>query len=232
MSTGRTILFAAVLTWSGSTSSIVAQSDSQALVPVDQTVSDLDLRAGSLRYVEQGIGVYGQSGSLYRRTSLDPWSTGSGQPLTQQYVFRQPGVTAWIDRPDYLVQDELGELHLNTSPSQDRQFLGLIPPNTVFDLTPPTAGGLNFYAPQRRDGWRDTRINTRINTRIDGIINTRRSTKISGQIVGPSSGSFPPPPKAYKLPNPRLDTSDQSPPQEQPSDEPHTDETVPRDETP
>lgn len=212
MTTGRTILLAGALALSGTVSSTEAQPGAEVFVPVDQTVSDLDLRAGSLRHVEQGIGVYGQTGYLYRRQRIDPWSLGSGQPLTQQYLLRQPGFTAWIDRPDYLVRDELGELRLNVSPAQDGQFLGLIPPNTVFDLTPPTTVGLSFDSRPMSDGWFDMRINTR----MDGLIDTRLSTEISGQVGGSSVWSFPPPPKGYKLLRPQPDTDD---PSQRPADE-------------
>jgi hypothetical protein len=130
--------------------------------PVDQSVSDLDLRATSTRLVEQGIGVYGQAGSLYRRSGAGSQWSDTGQPLTQQYQLRMPGVTAWLDRPDYLVVDPLGEMKLNVAPSQDGQFIDLIPPNTVFDLAPPTRGGFVPYPDIYDDGMGSTRINSRI----------------------------------------------------------------------
>jgi hypothetical protein len=190
----------------------VTPTNGQAFTPVDQTVGDLDLRARSLRHVEQGIGEFGQSGSLYRRQGFNPWSVGSGQPLTQQYQFRQPGVTAWIDRPDYLVLDEFGQLRMNTSPAQDRRFLGLIPPNTVFDLTLPVTVRLDPDARAIAEGWRDTRINTRIN----GTINTRYSVETSSRIGDLIGRTFPLPPRAYKVPmsQPEADDASKPPPDE------------------
>lgn len=153
-----------------------SSSSSAELFPVDQTVSDLDPRAASLRHVEQGIGVFGQTGSLYQRGGLNLGST-LDQSLPQRYLLRQPGVRAWIDQPDYLVRDALGQVRLNVAPGQDRQFIGLFPPNTVFDLVPHPAPGFVPYIQPGFEGWRDTRINTR----IDGLIRTPIRTDISGQ---------------------------------------------------
>jgi hypothetical protein len=136
--------------------------------PVDQTVSDLDLRAASLRYVEQGIGVYGQSGSLYHRSSTDSGWMGLGQPLSQTYQLRQPGYTAYIDRPDYLVVDRQGEVRLNVAPSQDGRFQDLIPPNTVFDLVPRTQIPVTQYNSGYSEGWIDPYLSTRINGLVTG----------------------------------------------------------------
>src|SRR5690606_14377569 len=133
--------------------------------PVDQTVSDLDPRAVSTRRVEQGISVYGQSGSLYQRSDMSSGYNGLGQPLTQQYQVRQPGFTAWIDQPDYLVSDTLGETRLNISPVHTGGAIGLIPPNTVFDLVPHTQVTIPFAAYD--DGWNLSRVSTR----YQGLVN-------------------------------------------------------------
>jgi hypothetical protein len=163
-------------------------------LPVDRSVSDLDLRASSSRRVEQGIGVYGQSGSLYRRADQNPWSFPTGQALTQQYQLREPGVTAWIDRPDYLVRDPLGELRLNVAPSLDGQFIDLVPPNTVFDLVPYTPRASVSYDDRSGRGWENPRIDTRLNTRIGEPIGGWAQP---GHDTLPA---FPSPPRAHRLP--------------------------------
>lgn len=153
--------------------------------PVDQAVSDLDLRAASTRRVEQGIGVYGQSGSLYRRDDLSPgYDDGLGQPFSQQYQLRRPGFTAWLDRPDYLVRDPLGELKLNVSPGQDGRYIDLIPPNTVFDLVPHTQASAVPYVDPYSDGWDENRLDTR----YDGVV------------TGDPAVQTLPPPRAHRLP--------------------------------
>jgi len=165
----RTILLAVIApTVVGGWWSLASAQDDTPWQPVDQTVSDLDLRASSARRVEQGIGVLGQTGSLYRRPDTGPGWFVNGNPLSQQYQLREPGVTAWIDRPDYLVQDPLGEVGLNISPAQDRRFIDLVPPNTVFDLVPSTQRGFVPYTDIYDDGLGSTRVNTR----IDGFIDT------------------------------------------------------------
>lgn len=174
----------------------LAQQDNQTPIwePVDQSVSDLDLRATSSRYVEQGIGEFGQSGGLYQRTGDDYLRFGPGADLNQQYQLRQPGYTAWIDKPDYLVNDPLGEMRLNVAPDRDRRFVDLIPPNTVFDLVPSSqAGFIPAY-----DTYNTDLGQNQINTRIDGYV----GGSITGELtVKP----LPPAPRAHRLPQHLID---------------------------
>lgn len=153
--------------------------------PVDQTVSDLDLRAASTRRVEQGIGVYGQSGSLYYRGDRPAGYDGFGQPLTQQYQLRQPGVTAWLDRPDYLVIDQQGEMKLNITPGPGGGAIGMVPPNTVFDLVPRAQTPIVPYAEPYGDGWDLNSVNTRYHGAVTG---------------DPAAQQSLPPPRAHRLP--------------------------------
>lgn len=170
---------------------LTAAQDAQPILwrPVDQTVSDLDLRAASSRYVEQGIGVFGQSGSLYRRTDTGPGWLNPGESLSQQYQLRQPGYTAWIDRPDYLVIDQTGEMRRNAAPSADGHYLNLIPPNTVFDLVPLSQAPVVSYPTY----YETVGYNTRLEMRIDGMVH--------GEVTGsPIAPSLMLPPKAHRLP--------------------------------
>jgi len=152
--------------------------------PVDQTVGDLDLRAASSRRVEQGIGVFGQTGSLYQRPNDGQGWYLNGQEVTQQYQLRQPGFTAWVDRPDYLVQDALGEFSLNSAPALDGEFIDLVPPNTVFDLSNAAQQVFIPYADENDPN------SPRINTRIDGWADTNDD----------SGGIRFQPPVAHRLP--------------------------------
>ncbi len=202
--------------------------------PVDQTVADLDLRATSLRRVEPGLSVYGQTGSLYHRSNIgliQPGYDGRGAVLNQTYQLRQPGFTAWLDRPDYLVYDPLGELRLNVSPGQDRRFLDVIPPNTVFDLVPDTTTPLlpTVWPPDTQYG-----VDHQVNTRLGGAIPAMTHT-VS---VTPT---LPPPPRAHRLPDhlieqrkarleqlrkqddPSVDSSESIPPEDEHSDKPAPD---------
>ncbi len=160
----RTILQAALALGCGADMALSQEAQPVFWEPVDQTVADLDLRAVSSRHVEQGIGVFGQSGSLYHRSDTDQWQT-LGQPLSHTYQLRRPGYTAYIDRPDYLVVDLQGEINLNVAPSDDGNFLNLVPPNTVFDLVyrPATPTPVN-------DAWLDGPATS---TRIDGQFHGR-----------------------------------------------------------
>lgn len=140
---------------------------------VDQSVADLDLRAASTRRVEQGIGVFGQTGSLYQRPDDGQGWFLNGREVTQQYQMRQPGFTAWIDRPDYITQDALGELSLNNAPAIDGFFIDLVPPNTVFDLS---NAAQQVFIPY---GDTPGASSPRFNTRIDGWANSPRDTDLT-----------------------------------------------------
>ncbi len=166
------------------TQPLLGQDATPSWQPVDQAVSDLDLRAASTRRVEQGIGVFGQSGSLYQRPNDGQGWFLNGQEVTQQYQLRQPGFTAWIDRPDYLVQDPFGEMSLNNAPAIDGQFIDLVPPNTVFDLS---NAAQQVFIPYTED---PNSPSPRVNTRIDGWANTGSSQSQVGA----------PPPVAHRLP--------------------------------
>lgn len=170
--------------------SVSAQSDQTTdWQPVDQTVSDLDLRATSSRYVEQGIGVYGQTGSLYQRPGNGVGLSGQGQPLSQMYQLRKPGYTVYLDQPEHLVIDRQGALGRNVSPSADGHFISLIPPNAVFDLVHHAQTPVPLY-----DVWYDSSLsNFHMNTRIDGVID--------GEVTGESAELLLPPlPIAQHLP--------------------------------
>jgi hypothetical protein len=157
--------------------------------PVDQTVADLDLRATSLRRVEPGVGVFGQSGALYNRGDPSFGYDGRGLPLSQQYQLRQPGYTAWLDRPDYLVVDLRGTLNRNVAASTDGHYLNMVPPNTVFDLVPRGDVPVVPYMDPYDDGWGLDRVNTRI------------TGEIGGEVTGdPSVRPLIAPPRAHRLP--------------------------------
>jgi len=148
----------------------VAQNDPVDWQPVDQTVADLDLRATSSRRVEPGIGVYGQSGGLYQRTDpLSGWPA-EGTALSQTYQLRQPGFTAYLDRPDYLVTDRQGEVRLNAAPSTDGTYVDLIPPNTVFDLVyrPHTPRPLETWTNPYRS---NPRMDLSVGSQVTGDLN-------------------------------------------------------------
>ncbi len=133
--------------------------------PVDQTVSDLDLRAVSTRHVEQGIGAFGQTGSLYQRSATDTAGSGLGQPLSQRYQLRRPGYTAYLDKPGYLVIDQQGEMNLNVAPSADGHYLDLVPPNTVYELVYRPNAPVPYYDPLYDLDYG----NPLTSTRIDGL---------------------------------------------------------------
>jgi len=153
--------------------------------PVDQSVSDLDLRAVSTRHVERGIGVFGQTGSLFQRPTTAGWYI-DGQHITQTYQFRQPGYTALIDRPEYLVQDGFGEMFLNTAPERDGQFIDLVPPNTVYDLSNSL---YHVYIPFE-NAYENDAVSPRVDTRVQGWVD-----ESAGQ-----NELAPPPPVAHRLP--------------------------------
>lgn len=121
-----------------------AQSAAAPGSPVDTNVGDIDPRAASLRRVEPGnaqfsyearmrVADFSASWNRYAAPAIDP---NTGLRHHQQYQYTAPGVRALIDRPAYLVKTDEG-LAINQQPSRDRSEIGLIPANTVFQLTLP-----------------------------------------------------------------------------------------------
>jgi len=125
--------------------SVSAQT--QAFSPVDQAVADLDPLATSFRRIHPSLAVYNPNSSIYQIGGSDPLrnAAGSVDPRTglavpRNFVFEQPGVRVFLNRPDYLVltNEDLRrpEFGLNVAPVIDRAFIELIPPGAVFDLVP------------------------------------------------------------------------------------------------
>jgi hypothetical protein len=158
---------------------------SMGLKPIDQGVGDIDPRATSLRRVESGLRIDGEQTSLFQLN----------QPVDlvhrPQYYRIGPGFRARTDRLNYLVldKDDPGtrkrpNFAFNQQPRVDGEFIELVGPNTVFELTlgyespfitPPQIDDRPLpdarLAPvidSRLDGRLDTLIDGRLETRIDG----------------------------------------------------------------
>lgn len=97
---------------------------------VDRAVGDLDTLATSSRYLDPAYGNDLNRARLYQLRTAD--LQAGTRP---QYRFEAPGFRATFDQPDYLTLSEDG-VGLNRAPLYDGAFIELIPPNTVFDLTP------------------------------------------------------------------------------------------------
>ena len=158
------------------------------LMPVDRTVGDLDPHAASQRWVDPAQAAFAPGAQLYLEGfgptgSGDNAAAGLGLPaanphtgltMAGQFRYQAPGVQAWMDRPDYLVQTGPGgQYSLNVSPLREGAALALIPPNTVFNLIPPDQ--LDSPAPAELDDAAagpdhrlDRRVDTRIDARVDG----------------------------------------------------------------
>ncbi len=122
-------------------------AQTQAFSPVDQAVADLDPLATSFRRIDPSLAVYNPNSSIYQIGGSDPLRNAAGgiDPRTglavpRNFVFEQPGVRVFLNRPDYLVltNEDLRrpEFGLNVAPAIDRAFIELIPPGAVFDLVP------------------------------------------------------------------------------------------------
>ncbi len=150
--------------------------------PVDQTVEDLDPLAVSQRMVQPGGGVFSDRVSMYR--PLDPYQLDPfGRPATQSYIYEQPGVRAWVSRPDYLVVVDDSNprkplFNLNTKPVRDGAYVELISPGAVFDLTYPVQRSSMDRHPEL-----DTRLDYRLDPRIGSPLNTA-GTEMPPPILG------------------------------------------------
>ena len=123
------------LIFSAFASTVLAQAQ-----PVDQAVADLDQLSTSLRQVNTGLRHDGEHSSLYR---IDPRNTQPGSYTTSNGVVHQPiyyrvapGLTAQMDRSDYIVRRGRKGKAKNITPRMDGEFYETIPANTVFILDP------------------------------------------------------------------------------------------------
>jgi hypothetical protein len=171
--------------------------------PVDQAVGDLDLLSTSTRRVEWGLRSNGEQTSLFRLDAKASQAlTGRSLGAVNQapgYMRVAPGFAASMDRVDYLVRESNGptRLTLNRAPKSDGEFIEIIPPNTVFILSPvnmttgpdgPQASGVSGGNPYLVDNRVDGRVNGRINRMMDQRLNNRVETQVS--FNKPRTGRF------------------------------------------
>jgi hypothetical protein len=135
---------------------------------VDQAVGDLDPLSESIRRIDPAVGRDLNTGRI---RLIQPTNREDGFGLrlgfdAGYYEYRAPGVRAVFQRPDYLTRNRDGQVVLNQTPATDGEYLELIPPNTVFNLSNPYERPMvstPSYAPPQRIGQgahllRDTRI--------------------------------------------------------------------------
>jgi hypothetical protein len=163
---------------------------------VDQAVGDLGPHIKSRRKVEPGLGAFSSETSLYRRFEPVDWQkTGevSGQPgsslhLPQPYVYRAPGVRAYVDQPQYLTRG--GQNEPAPGPvGNNGQFRQKVTANTVYDLIPrdhpasPLAKSneqANAAGPIQLNGIGERyRINGRVDGQTQGLIEGRVNGRIN-----------------------------------------------------
>jgi len=125
--------------WIGSIVLLLTSASAWAqlpLQPVDQAVGDLDLLSTSLRRREVGLRLEGQETSLFEVPS-GQLNAGGGLGATgRRFYLVGQGFQARVSRMDYLVRVGQRGLSLNIHPRNDGEFMPLIPPDTVFELTP------------------------------------------------------------------------------------------------
>lgn len=157
------------------------------LTPIDQGVADLGPHSTSLRRVESGLRVDGEQTSLFR---LDPVD------LSQKPTYYRvgPGFRARVDRLDYVVIDRHDpgsrrrpNLALNQQPRVDGEFVELIGPNTVFELTLRPAAARRPLPEPRPDARLDGQMDGRLDGRIGGPIDARIDHRIQPEWIGESS---------------------------------------------
>lgn len=136
--------------------------------PVDQTVSDYDPRQVSLRRMEAGRGEFSRQ-TLFEPTRPATWSAGGlptvggeyGLTMPSNYVYRAPGISAMMVKPEYLVQigPEREDIAFNQVPVKDELYLTLESAGMVYNLIPqltePTIAPMH-------DDWTDTRVDGRL----------------------------------------------------------------------
>ncbi len=110
--------------------------------PVDRNVADTGANATSQRLAQPGIGQFGVGSLLldrygdkpYEPTQYDPYA---GDPrVSQRYLLQAPGITALLDRPDYIGLSPQGGWVFNEQTLDGTELITLTPANTVYILSP------------------------------------------------------------------------------------------------
>lgn len=170
----RTPLMLAIL--AGLAEPALAQHRVEGPTPVDQAVGDLDALSTSQRRIEAG-NFHDRSGLW--RLPKGTYLPGLGDQPT--YVHQEPGVRAFIRRPEYLtwnpdVSGTADGLTLNAGPKVDGAFRPIIPPDTVFDLT--HRPNLLRQRPEQDPNWVDRRIDGRVRPMNLEPLNMRVGTRV------------------------------------------------------
>lgn len=109
---------------------------------VDRAVSDVDPLAAGQRRVETAqtltqprLYLFNQD-ARWGEVGLPTLDYATGLMRTRTYYYEAPGVRAWMDRPEYLIPTGRDRFQRNIAPLQDGTYIGVIAPNTIFDLIP------------------------------------------------------------------------------------------------
>ncbi len=128
--------------------------------PVDRNVGDTGPNAASHRVAQPGLGQFGAGSLLLDRFDDEPFETTrfdpfAGDPrVSQRYLLQSPGVTALMDRPDYIGPSPDGGWAFNAKTFDGAEILTLTPANMVYVLSPELLQSRK-QAEQEDQAWRD-----------------------------------------------------------------------------
>lgn len=158
-----------------------AGGGSAGVEAVDRGVEDSGPSATSLRRLDTGLSAFPDRYSVVR----NPWAlepgreSGGGADVgglgTRGYVFRRPGVQAFMSTPDYLVMNREGRLDRNVAAIHDDARILMLPADTVFNLDPARVVG----RPGARRGSAALEVDT-----SRGMIDYRMDLRVRAQEAG------------------------------------------------
>lgn len=170
------VLVGGALSVFGFGSEALAQAE-RGVEAVDRGVSDSGPSATSLRRLDTGLSAFPDRYSVVR----NPWAVGAGQGTnqadvagleTREFVFRRPGVQAFMSTPDYLVLNRDGRLDRNVAAIHDDARILMLPADTVFNLDPARVVG----RPGARRGQRALEVDT-----ARGMVDYRIDLRVRAQ---------------------------------------------------
>jgi len=129
--------------------------------PIDPTVDAVDPLAASQRVNDPGIARYSPETRVWRQPAGAAWQSGDPAAAGRPYVYRAPGVTAMMARPEHMALTPTGEVLTNAQPFHPDAYVDVIPADTVFSLIPEQ----DAVAPPPD---RMTEDDPRVDGRIDG----------------------------------------------------------------
>lgn len=172
-----------------------SSAQQQVGTPVDRNVADTGPNAYSHRLAQPGLGKFGVGSLLLDRydsnqpydfnaNRFDPFAGDKRAGVNHRYMLQSPGVTALLQRPDYIGPSPNGGWVRNAQTFDGAEIMTLTGANTVFVLSPELLNPVR--QPQTDEAYDDHPYRLQLKAPGDPYQLMRKS-RISGQVPAPTT---------------------------------------------